>query len=113
MRVSAREDLADPGLGPLPLADEGERAGDRPDHIVQEAVGLDLDRHRLAFATGRDVEDRPDAAGPVGPVRLEAAEVVTAAEGLSGALHGVDVERLEDVPGVAAAERVAEAGRCR
>ena len=67
-RSSAARISATCRLGPLPLADLDERAGDRADHVVQEAVGLDVDPDEVVHPVHGDVRDRPDAAGAVGPV---------------------------------------------
>src|SRR5439155_9568883 len=44
------QDFRDAGFGDVPAADVDQRAGDRADHVVQEAVSLDVDPDVLAGA---------------------------------------------------------------
>ena len=78
--VLGGQHLGDPRGGPAAGADQDEGAGDRADHVVQESVGLDVDPDEVVHPVHGDMRDRPDAAGAVGPVGLEAVEVVAALE---------------------------------
>ena len=50
--VLGTEHVADPGFGPLARPDQHQRAGDGAHHVVQEAVGLDLESdQRIRSAT--------------------------------------------------------------
>ena len=79
-RSSAARTSPTQRLGRLPGPDQHQRPGDRADHIVQEAVGLDVDPDEVVHPAHGEVRDRPDAARAVGPVGLEAVEVVPAQE---------------------------------
>ncbi len=114
---------------PRPPADvDPERPDDRTDHVVEEAVGLDLQADErfvrrlppfpppgrqqslwkeqvvLPDPADGDVVDRPDAGGLVGPVRFEAAEVVRPDQDLRRAVHVRNVEPVAKPPRRAAPE---------
>src|SRR5262249_60947299 len=93
-------------LGPVAAADVHQRAGDGPDHVVQEAVRLHVQPDPVAEAVDGDVRDGADAAGAVGPFRLETAEVVGAGQRLRGSGHRGGVEGVARAVAVAAHEQV-------
>lgn len=106
--VAGAEGVSREGDGPRAGADEHEGAGDGADHVVKEAVGLDLDGDAVAVAIDVHGEDGSDAAETVGPVGFEGSEIVPAEQGARGFAHGADVEVRGDVPGDAAKEGVGE-----
>src|SRR5262249_20952586 len=65
--VFGGQDLADDRLGPESAADVDQRAGDRPHHVVEEAVRFDIDPNVVADAVHGQMRDRADAGQTVGP----------------------------------------------
>jgi hypothetical protein len=104
--VPGLEHLGDTGLGPRAAADLHQAAGDRPHHVIEEAVGFHVDPDELTEAADAQVGDGADAGEAVGPLGLEAAEVVPADQARPGPAHRFNVKLLPHEPGVPAQERV-------
>ncbi len=90
--ITGVERFGDSLRRPTAAADQHERPGDGPDHVVQEPIGLNIDPEKPTDPVHSNSDDRPDATGPVGPMGLEAPEVVAALKRLGGPTHRFEVE---------------------
>src|SRR5690606_29671417 len=83
--VAPGQQFADPVLAPRAGADLEQRTDDVAHHVVQEGVGLDVDRNHVAFAPDGDaLQFAPRVAG-LALAGAERAEIVLAQERLRGA----------------------------
>lgn len=87
-------------LGPEAAADVDERPSDRTHHVVQEAVRFHVEPDKVAEAMHGKVRDRPYAALPIGPVRLETAKIVATAQANRRPGHGLSIQAIASLQGV-------------
>jgi len=107
--VAGGEDISGPGDVTGALPDFDERADDRTDHLVQEAVAGDFDGDAFIDALDMDREKRADGVGAQRAGRFEAGKVVLAEESLGGGVHFIGIERLGIMPDVASIEHIRRA----
>ena len=106
--VLGPQDLADPDSGRLPVPTSISVPAIARTILYRNPSASTSIETRCSLRVNIQVHHRPDAAGPVRPVGLEAAEVVPAQERLGRAVHRRDVEPVKDMPAIAELERAGD-----
>src|SRR3972149_2088596 len=110
--VGGGEALGDPRFVFGAAAYFHETADDRPNHVVEEPVGLDLDRDEVLLRPPAPLHAEPvdgaDAVLALCTAGFEAAEIVCAQEWPGGAGHGGVVETPVVLPAISTAEDIAD-----
>ena len=99
LRAALRQQPFELALGEPSRAHFGERPDDPPHHVLQERVGLDIERRQLAPASARSPNDAADRDRALGlGWCCERREVVLPGRCRAACAIAADVRRCPDVP---------------